>query len=150
MSGQPVFSTATVLKAERLLGRKNDAGHALVLRDPELPSVWWVESSAADRRYRVQTDWNPETLTLTWINCTCPHGANKGGGQCRCYHAAAVLMLLRDEKLAEEHQPLVLDPTRASEGCTCGWPQSSDYNAHTPKWKPKFAEHLLDERRRLA
>lgn len=141
------FSTETVLKAERLLGRTNALGVPLVSHDPELSSVWWVKSSAGDRRYRVQTDWSPQTRTLTWVNCTCPHGANKGGGQCRCYHAAAVLMLLRDEKLSAEH--CLLLAAAGIERCSCGWPTAEDRRRHTPRWRADFAEHLLGERRKV-
>jgi hypothetical protein len=145
---QEQFSPETIRKAELLLGRKNSAGVPIVLRDEQLPSIWWVENSAGTSRYRVQTDWSPQTLTLTWINCSCPHGANKGGGQCRCYHAAAVLMLLRDEKLAHEHEPM--EGVGRIERCVCGWPTDADRAEHTSGWRPRFAEHLLDERRKLA
>jgi len=148
MTAQPAFSDMVVLKAERLLGKTNPDGTPTMIQDSSFPNVWWVTPSAGgDKRYRVSSDWNPQTRTLSWVTCTCPHGASQGGGFSRCYHVAAALMLLRDEKLVAEHE--------ADEGlggnvvCTCGWPTKADFAQHTPKWRPRFAEHLLDVRRQL-
>jgi hypothetical protein len=151
---QPVFSANVVLKAERLLGKVNEDGTKAMLQDLEFPNIWWVTPSAgsAAKRYRVSSDWSETTQTLTWVTCTCPHGANTGGGTSRCYHAAAALMLLRDAKLAAEHEVVTDDTPHGDDGrlCTCGWPTEADRSMHTPKWRPRFAEHLLDERRNLA
>lgn len=48
--------------------------------------------------YRVQTDYDPAKGTVSWITCTCEHGKNLGDS--RCYHAAAVLLHIRDEETA--------------------------------------------------
>ncbi len=61
--------------------------------DPEFPDLWWVPSSSGMTRYRVQLNRN-----WGWLTCTCPHGLNSGGGDCRCYHVAAVLLLLKAEE----------------------------------------------------
>jgi hypothetical protein len=62
--------------------------------DETYPHVWWVPSSSSATLYRVQEDYRPDTHSLTWVTCTCPHGLNKGAGEARCYHVAAVLMLI--------------------------------------------------------
>jgi len=152
MTAQPAFSDTVVLKAERLLGKTNPDGTPTMIQDSSFPNVWWVTPSAGgDKRYRVSSDWSPETRTLSWVTCTCPHGANQGGGFSRCYHVAAALMLLRDEKLAAEHEVVTDDTPHGDDGrlCTCGWPTEADRREHTPKWRPRFAEHLLDVRRQL-
>jgi hypothetical protein len=60
--------------------------------DPTAENVWWVRSINRDSRYRVQTDYNADRNTVTWVTCTCPHGMHAGPDQTRCYHVAAVLM----------------------------------------------------------
>jgi uncharacterized Zn finger protein len=50
--------------------------------------VWWVEGEGG--KYRVQTDGEQ------WITCTCPNGQRIG--QPKCYHSAAVLMLINNKK----------------------------------------------------
>lgn len=145
----PQFSPDVIAKAEKLLGAKLPDGTPKVLQDLEHPSVWWVTpSSGASRRYRVQSDFQPGSRTLSWITCTCPHGINKGGGTTRCYHAAAVLLLIRDGWAAEDHQ--AIEEIGGTIGCTCGWPTEADYREHTPKWKPDFSEHLLQMRRKVS
>jgi hypothetical protein len=86
------FSPEVVDKAHRLLAEKR-------LRvDDDFANVWWVVSSSGANLYRVQSDWNPETKKLRWVTCTCPHGLHAGAGETRCYHAAAVLLLLREQE----------------------------------------------------
>lgn len=86
------FSEAVLTKARKLLTSER------VKRDDEHPAIWWVGSSAGDRTYRVQSDFNPATRRLSWVTCTCPHGLNKGAGKAHCYHVCSVLMLLREDK----------------------------------------------------
>lgn len=94
---QPEFSADVIAKARKLLG-KTVEGKPAVRRDTDHPAVWWVvPSSGSARDYRVQSDYNAATGTLSWITCTCPHGLNKGGGTTRCYHAAAALLLIKEE-----------------------------------------------------
>lgn len=71
-------------------------------QDPEQPNVWWVRSSNGTYTYGVRSNFDPETRELSWLTCTCPHGRNKGAGQTRCYHAAAVLITLQEEGTAHE------------------------------------------------
>ena len=79
------------------------ARRSLVTPDPDYPdSVWWVSSLRPQQQindpYRVSSDLDPVTWELSWINCTCPHGAKTGGGYSRCYHAGAVLLSLTEER----------------------------------------------------
>jgi uncharacterized Zn finger protein len=86
------FNPDVVRKAEKLLTEDG------VTADTDHPhAIWWVTGSNGDN-YRVQADYDPTRRTLSWITCTCPHGLNAGGGAARCYHVAAVLLLLRDEQ----------------------------------------------------
>ena len=86
----PTFSARTVAKARELRAR------GLVTADGTAAHVWWVESLRPDGdRYRVQEDvrrTDADTLSLTWVTCTCHHGMNIGAGQTHCYHVAAVLL----------------------------------------------------------
>lgn len=150
MTSQPEFSPTVIDKAYRLLGEKDPAGASAILEDPEYPNIWWVTpSSGSAKRYRVATDLQPGTRILTWITCTCPHGMNKGGGTSRCYHAAAALLLMRERWAAEDHQP-ASESFEGMSGCTCGWPTEEDFRMHTPKWRPDFSEHLLEQRRKVS
>jgi hypothetical protein len=76
------FSAETLASARR----------AEVEADPTAENVWWVKSLNRDKRYRVQTDYNPATNKVSWVTCTCPHGMHAGPDQTRCYHVGAVLM----------------------------------------------------------
>lgn len=96
------FSEPVLKKARHLLKGER------VTRDDEHPAIWWVGSSAGDRTYRVQSDFDPTSRVLTWVTCTCPHGLNTGAGTAFCYHVAAVLMLLRDEQTVGGIPPDVL------------------------------------------
>jgi len=69
--------------------------------DLEFDNIWWVVSSNGEHIYRVQADYDREARTVSWITCTCPHGLNSGAGQTHCYHAAAILLTLRDEGRVE-------------------------------------------------
>lgn len=84
------FSTSVIDKARHYLQ------HGRVRRDPKVAGIYWVAGSDPTRRYRVQTDANPETRTASWITCTCPHGMNVGAGAAKCSHAVAVLLAVRD------------------------------------------------------
>lgn len=91
MTAPWTFSPDVIRKARRYVedGR--------VVRDPEVPGVWWVTGSSKSRRYRVQTDADPLARTATWINCTCPHGLHTGAGAAKCSHAVAVLLRVTGE-----------------------------------------------------
>lgn len=39
-------------------------------------------------------DWSDEGEELPWVTCTCNHGRH-AGGEASCYHAAAVLIMLK-------------------------------------------------------
>lgn len=81
------FSDRVLAKAERLLRDHPDEVH----RDSTQPLVWWVTpSSMGLEPYRVQTDGR------TWVTCTCPNGIRLGVAQ--CYHAAAVLIRIAQER----------------------------------------------------
>lgn len=82
------FSEETLSKARRLL----DQGR--LRPDEEHRNIWWAESLTSDHTYRVQADYREDTGAFSWVTCTCPGGLHTGG-QPRCYHAAAVVMLLR-------------------------------------------------------
>lgn len=101
--GEPwSFSAAVLSKARDYLA------HGRVERDEQVPGIWWVSGTDPSRRYRVQTDADPVSGTASIITCTCPHGLKAGAGACWCSHAAAVLMLVRDEHDAHrraEEQP---------------------------------------------
>jgi hypothetical protein len=89
------FSDTVLAKAKALSDEK-------VMPDDDYPDIWWVEASSGDQFYRVQSDYDPGTRTLSWVTCTCPHGLNAGAGETTCYHAAAVLMRLRDNPIDQE------------------------------------------------
>lgn len=74
-------------KAERLIEQGR------VRRDPDHPSVWWVQGNDPDREYRVQA---VSEGTSPYVTCTCPHGLHAGAGQSSCYHTRAVEMVLRE------------------------------------------------------
>lgn len=84
------FSTEIRRKAEKLLASGK------VCQDADYDRIYWMPSSSGHKKYRVQTDYDRVTGDIGWITCTCPHGLNKGAGQTRCYHAAAVLLLLTE------------------------------------------------------
>ena len=88
------FSDDVLLKAERLIETKR------INQDPDHEELWFVKSSRGDSTYRVQSDYDSKTNHLRYISCTCPHGLNSGGSA-RCYHVAAVLMLIRDARRAQ-------------------------------------------------
>jgi len=116
MTDQPEFSPDVIAKAQKLLAKKMPDGEPALTQDPGHASVWWVvPSSGAARRYRVQSDYARATRTLSWITCTCPHGLNKGGGTTRCYHAAAVLLLIREEMKEKEKADGGVDGTGGRE-----------------------------------
>lgn len=85
------FSDAVLAKARKLINTDK------MKRDDTHRNVWWVSSARGDKTYRVQSDLNPETGRLSWLTCTCPHGLNTGAGTTHCYHAAAVLLMHRQE-----------------------------------------------------
>lgn len=89
------FSDAVLEKAKALSDEQ-------VTPDDSYPDIWWVEASGGERYYRVQTDFNPVSRTISWVTCTCPHGLNAGAGETTCYHAAAVLIRLRDHPCSDE------------------------------------------------
>jgi len=89
--GHLAFSPPVILRA------RQGIEDGLVERDAEYPAIWWVRSRNSDSTYRVQSDFDPAKGTLTWITCTCAHGLNVGAGQTHCWHAAAVLLRIRDE-----------------------------------------------------
>lgn len=81
------FSAGVIAKARRYLNDER------VGRDPKVDGIFWIKGSER-RRYRVQTDASAETGKASWINCTCQHGLQRGGGTATCSHAVAVLMLI--------------------------------------------------------
>lgn len=88
MPAREVFSPEVLRKAEKYLeeGRVQAAGDDV-----------FVVKGSARWPYRVQTDANPVTRSVTWASCTCPHGSNTGGPRLPfCSHVAAVLMVIRD------------------------------------------------------
>jgi hypothetical protein len=85
------FSEAVRTRARTLL-----ADPDRVEADEQHRNIWYVRGSDGETRYRVQCDFDQAFRTLSWITCTCPHGLNVGAGETACYHAAAVLMLIRD------------------------------------------------------
>lgn len=86
-----------MLKAHRLLDEDR------VHRDEEHPNIWWVDATP-EKRYRVQCDWDPESKHLSWITCTCPHGLHSGVDDQKCYHIAAVLIVLWNERMEAESE----------------------------------------------
>lgn len=90
--GSITFSDTVIGKARDLLAAKR------VSADPTFFGIWWAESSDGQHNYRIQSDYSSETGKLSWITCTCPYGLMAGAGTTRCYHAAAVLILLREVK----------------------------------------------------
>jgi hypothetical protein len=98
--------TALTYSAEVL-----DKAHELLARgglrpDEEFANIWWITSlNTPGALYRVQSDFNPEKRSLSWITCTCPHGLIVGAGQTHCYHAAAVLITLREAQGKSGSQP---------------------------------------------
>lgn len=135
------FSAAVLAKADKLLATPQG-----LVPDPEFPNIWWVTPSGGGKRYRVQANYDPETRTLSWITCTCPHGMNKGAGATKCYHAAAVLILWQDTELSDRHSPV--EGVGGYIECSCGWPTTADFREHTASWQPDFVLHLLTEKRR--
>lgn len=87
------FSEDVLTKARKLVNADK------LVWDDTYPNICWVTGSKNDR-YRVQTDYDLVTGKLSWITCTCPHGLNVGAGATRCYHAAAVLLELLEQKVA--------------------------------------------------
>ena len=88
------FSPAVIAKASAYLAEGR------VFRDATAPGVFWVRGTGP-RRYRLQTDADPETRKVTWIACSCPHGMNVGAGEAHCSHAVAVLLSIRDGLVLE-------------------------------------------------
>jgi hypothetical protein len=86
------FSRETLEKAHLML--RTSESH--VEPDPDHRNIWWVVPRT-NVKYRVQTDYDPATKRLTWVTCTCPHGLHAGGGMAKCYHAAAVFILIRQD-----------------------------------------------------
>lgn len=86
------WSAESIGKAEDLVY------HEAVKRDPDHEDVFWVKGS---ERYRVQTDGE------TWLSCTCPNGQARS--RPNCYHTAAVLILIRDERAAKEAASNVIE-----------------------------------------
>ena len=85
------YSAPVLEKARNLLVAQ------LIEPDGTYPDIWWTWGSNPDRPYRIQymRNENPE---LEFITCTCPYGLFAGAGDTRCYHSAAVLMLLEAEE----------------------------------------------------
>lgn len=102
------YSMEVLVKAHKLLDSDR------IRADDQFANIWWVDSSSGNSIYRVQSDFKPETRKLTWITCTCPHGLFNGAGETRCYHAAAVLLLLRQRQKIEPLNPV--SPHSVTEG----------------------------------
>lgn len=89
MSDELLGNTGIRWSAESI-GKAEDLVYAeKVKRDPQHGDVFWVEGS---EKYRVQTDGEE------WITCTCPNGQARS--RPNCYHTAAALILIRDEREA--------------------------------------------------
>jgi len=56
------------------------------------PGVWEVHGTA---RYLVHTDADPETRSVTWASCSCPHGKQAPRKFPVCSHVAAVLAVVK-------------------------------------------------------
>jgi uncharacterized Zn finger protein len=88
------YSAEVLGKARRLVRERR------VWRDEEFELVWWVRGGNPTRDYRVQL--GEADGRLAYITCTCTHGIRAGAGDCRCYHSAAVLMVIQDEQDRKE------------------------------------------------
>lgn len=89
MSGGWTFSPEVIAKASRYIAEGR------VKADPETDQVYWI-TGTAKHPYRVQTDADRESGTVTWIGCSCAHGKNLGAGSAKCSHAVAALLAIRD------------------------------------------------------
>ena len=83
------WSAESVKKAEDLVDSEK------VRRDKDHDDVFFVEGST--EIYRVQTDGE------SWITCNCPNGMHLSRPV--CYHTAAVLIRIRDERAAMPPDP---------------------------------------------
>lgn len=95
------FSDEVIRKAHLLL-----ADDTAIRADKSFANIWWVTSSDRTKTYRVQTDYDRQRQVLTWITCTCPHGLNVDSVKASCYHVAAVLLVLLEERKAKGETPV--------------------------------------------